>query len=77
MESIKYFVMHLIFNTKILIPKQNFIRKLVTFTITENAEKCETPCLKLGQETLAIMKIAVSVLKVLVPIWVTKIAIHN
>jgi putative NIF3 family GTP cyclohydrolase 1 type 2 len=60
------------FNTK-----QNFIRKLVTFTITENAEKVQTPCLKLGQETLAIMKIAVSVLKVLVPIWVTKIAIHN
>jgi hypothetical protein len=30
-------------------------------------KKCETPCLKLGQETLAIMKIAVSVLKVLVP----------
>jgi hypothetical protein len=29
MESIKYFVMHLIFNTKILIPKQNFIRKLL------------------------------------------------
>jgi hypothetical protein len=29
-------------------------------------KKCETPCLKLGQETLAIM-IAVSVLKVLVP----------
>jgi hypothetical protein len=27
-----------------------------------------------GQETLAIMKIAVSVLKVLVPIWVTKIS---
>jgi dinuclear metal center YbgI/SA1388 family protein len=26
-------------NTKILIPKQNFIRKLVTFTITENAEE--------------------------------------
>ena len=26
-------------NTSILIPKQNFIRKLVTFTITENAEK--------------------------------------
>ena len=26
-------------NTKILIPKQNFIRKLVTFTIPENAEE--------------------------------------
>lgn len=26
-------------NTKILIPKQNFIRKLVTYTIPENAEK--------------------------------------
>jgi hypothetical protein len=30
-----------------------------------------------GAGTLVIMKIAVSVLKVLVPIWVTKIAIHN
>jgi len=26
-------------NTKVLIPKQNFIRKLVTYTIPENAEK--------------------------------------
>ncbi|UFH35637.1 Nif3-like dinuclear metal center hexameric protein [Flavobacterium acetivorans] len=26
-------------NTKILIPKQNFIRKLITYTISENAEK--------------------------------------
>ena len=26
-------------NTKILVPKQNFIRKLVTYTIPENAEK--------------------------------------
>jgi dinuclear metal center YbgI/SA1388 family protein len=26
-------------NTKILIPKENFIRKLVTYTISENAEK--------------------------------------
>ncbi|WP_413999199.1 Nif3-like dinuclear metal center hexameric protein [Flavobacterium sp. W1B] len=26
-------------NTKILIPKQNFIRKLITYTIAENAEK--------------------------------------
>jgi hypothetical protein len=31
--------MHLICSYQILIPKQNFIRKLVTFTITENAEK--------------------------------------
>jgi dinuclear metal center YbgI/SA1388 family protein len=30
--------LHLI-NTKVLIPKENFIRKLVTYTIAENAEK--------------------------------------
>jgi hypothetical protein len=37
-----------IFNTKILIPKQNFIRKLVTFTITENAEKVRNALFEAG-----------------------------
>jgi putative NIF3 family GTP cyclohydrolase 1 type 2 len=37
-----------LFNTKILIPKQNFIRKLVTFTITENAEKVRNALFEAG-----------------------------
>jgi hypothetical protein len=35
MESIKYFVMHLICLTPKYFKQNNFIRKLVTFTITE------------------------------------------
>ena len=35
-------------NTKILIPKQNFIQKLVTYTIPENAEKVRNALLKAG-----------------------------
>jgi hypothetical protein len=76
MESIKYFVMHLICSIQNFNTKQNFIRKLVTFTITENAEKVKA-LFEAGAGNIVIMKIAVSVLKVLVPIWVTKIAIHN
>ena len=37
-----------LFNTKILIPKQNFICKLVTFTITENAEKVRNALFEAG-----------------------------
>jgi hypothetical protein len=33
--------MRLIKKHKILIPKENFYRKLVTYTIAENAENCE------------------------------------
>lgn len=35
-------------NTKILIPKQSFIQKLVTFTIPENAEKLRTALFAAG-----------------------------
>ncbi len=35
-------------NTKILIPKQNFIKKLVTYTIPENADKVRTAMLNAG-----------------------------
>ncbi|MFE3846774.1 Nif3-like dinuclear metal center hexameric protein [Flavobacterium sp. LB3P45] len=35
-------------NTKILIPKQNFIRKLVTYTITENAEEVRNALFNAG-----------------------------
>jgi dinuclear metal center YbgI/SA1388 family protein len=35
-------------NTKILIPKQNFIRKLVTYTIAENAEKLRNSLFEAG-----------------------------
>ena len=35
-------------NTKILIPKQNFIRKLITYTILENAEKIRNALFKAG-----------------------------
>jgi putative NIF3 family GTP cyclohydrolase 1 type 2 len=40
--------MHLICSIPILIPKQNFIRKLVTFTITENAEKVRNALFEAG-----------------------------
>jgi hypothetical protein len=43
-----------LFNTKILIPKQNFIRKLVTFTITENAEKVRNALFEAGAGTLVL-----------------------
>ena len=35
-------------NTKVLIPKQNFIRKLVTYTIPENAEKVRNALFEAG-----------------------------
>jgi dinuclear metal center YbgI/SA1388 family protein len=35
-------------NTKILIPKQNYIRKLVTYTIVENAEKVRNALFNAG-----------------------------
>ncbi|WP_016989237.1 Nif3-like dinuclear metal center hexameric protein [Flavobacterium sp. ACAM 123] len=35
-------------NTKVLIPKQNFIRKLVTYTIPENAEKVRNALFNAG-----------------------------
>jgi dinuclear metal center YbgI/SA1388 family protein len=37
-----------LFNTSILIPKQNFIRKLVTYTIPENAEKVRNALFEAG-----------------------------
>ncbi|MFV8322514.1 Nif3-like dinuclear metal center hexameric protein [Flavobacterium sp. LS2R12] len=39
-------------NTKILIPKQNFIRKLVTFTIPENAEEVRNTLFDAGAGTI-------------------------
>ena len=39
-------------NTKILIPKQQFIRKLVTYTIPENAEKVRTALFNAGAGTI-------------------------
>ena len=39
-------------NTKILVPKQNFIQKLVTFTIPENAEKVRLALAKAGAGTI-------------------------
>lgn len=39
-------------NTKILIPKQNFIKKLVTYTIPENAEKIRKAMLNTGAGTI-------------------------
>ena len=39
-------------NTKILIPKQNFIRKLVTFTIPENAEEVRNALFDAGAGTI-------------------------
>ena len=35
-------------NTKILIPKQNFIQKLITYTIAENADAIRTAMLQAG-----------------------------
>jgi dinuclear metal center YbgI/SA1388 family protein len=39
-------------NTKILIPKQNFIRKLVTYTTHENADKVRNAILQTGAGTI-------------------------
>lgn len=39
-------------NTKILIPKQNFIRKLVTYTIPENAEEVRNAMFDAGAGTI-------------------------
>ncbi len=39
-------------NTKILIPKENFIRKLVTFTIPENADKVRNALFDAGAGTI-------------------------
>ena len=39
-------------NTKILIPKQNFIRKLVTFTIPENSEEVRNALFDAGAGTI-------------------------
>lgn len=39
-------------NTKILIPKQNFIRKLVTYSVPENSEKVRTAMLEAGAGTI-------------------------
>ncbi len=40
-------------NTKILIPKQNFIQKLVTYTIPENAEKVRNAMFAAGAGSIA------------------------
>ena len=39
-------------NTKVLVPKQNFIQKLVTYTIPENAEKIRTSMCNAGAGTI-------------------------
>ena len=39
-------------NTKILVPKQNFIQKLVTYTIPENAEKVRMALCEAGAGTI-------------------------
>ena len=39
-------------NTKILIPKQNFIRKLVTYTVPENADKVRNALFEFGAGTI-------------------------
>ncbi|WP_432673164.1 Nif3-like dinuclear metal center hexameric protein [Flavobacterium sp. SM2513] len=39
-------------NTRILIPKANFIQKLVTFTVSENAEKVRTALFNAGAGTI-------------------------
>ncbi|MDI5950601.1 Nif3-like dinuclear metal center hexameric protein [Flavobacterium yafengii] len=39
-------------NTKILIPKENFIRKLVTYTIPENAEEVRNALFEAGAGTI-------------------------
>ncbi len=46
-------------NTKVLIPKQNFIQKLVTYTVPENAQKVRQAFLMPARERLEIMKTAV------------------
>ena len=39
-------------NTKVLVPKQNFIQKLVTYTIPENAEKLRNALFEVGAGTI-------------------------
>lgn len=39
-------------NTKILVPKQNFIRKLITYTVPENAEKVRSALFEAGAGTI-------------------------
>jgi dinuclear metal center YbgI/SA1388 family protein len=39
-------------NTKILIPKENFIRKLITYTVPENAEKLRNALFEAGAGTI-------------------------
>jgi len=39
-------------NTKILVPKQNFIQKLVTYTVPENAEKVRKALFEAGAGTI-------------------------
>lgn len=39
-------------NTKILVPKQNFIQKLVTYTVPENAEKLRKALFDVGAGTI-------------------------
>jgi dinuclear metal center YbgI/SA1388 family protein len=39
-------------NAKILIPKQNFIQKLITYTVPENAEKLRNSLFKAGAGTI-------------------------
>jgi hypothetical protein len=51
-------------NTKVLIPKQNFIQKLVTYTTPDNSEKVRNAMFEAAQELLVIMIIAVLTLKV-------------
>jgi putative NIF3 family GTP cyclohydrolase 1 type 2 len=46
---------------RILIPKEHFIRKLVTYTIPENAEEKCNALFDAGAGTIGIMKIAVSI----------------
>jgi putative NIF3 family GTP cyclohydrolase 1 type 2 len=48
-------------NTRILIPKEHFIRKLVTYTIPENAETVRNALFDAERELSGIMKIAVSI----------------
>ncbi|WP_313804034.1 Nif3-like dinuclear metal center hexameric protein [Flavobacterium sp.] len=39
-------------NTKILVPKQNFIQKLITYTVPENADKVRNAILQAGAGTI-------------------------
>ena len=50
-------------NTKVLIPKQNYIQKLIPIQFLIILKKSVTPYLKLVRETLETMKIAVSIRK--------------